>query len=273
MNSLALSLSNPGAMVDELPRFVTLEPVIPVETVSQATLVDIYRMFLRAQAGIPASTYRGDGCPIVFDGDLVRITLDFFAWPSAQDLAFELSSSIGDIGVAEIIELPRERDILFDMTDHHDLDFRALSVNLSWQTPCITVDGVSIAQPPLVIAGHRIALPMELFGVARLVATAWGHKYRLTIEVEKGDNRLTGLAPVVTAAWQDAEGKTETEQLELALPPCVEFALALCDGDLGNTYCSNRQRSINAYFSSCTSKLIAVIPGPDPESYCSDIAV
>lgn len=272
MNSLALSLSSSAAAVDNQPRFVTLEPVIPVETVSQATLVDIYRMFLRAQAGIPASTYREDGCPIVFDGDFVRITLDFFAWPSAQALAFELGASIGEIGTAEIVEVERERDILFDLKNYYDLDFLALSASLFWQTPCYTSAGLQVANPPLVLGGSRIALPQDLFGVARLQAVAWGHKYRLTIVVEKGDNRLTGLEPVVTAAWKDADGKTETEQLELTLPPCVEFALALCDGDLSNTYCSHRQRLINAYYSTCTGKVIAVIPGSDPESYCSDIA-
>lgn len=110
-------------------------------------------------------------------------------------------------------------------------------------------------------------LPVELFGVARLQAQAWGHKYQLTFTVDKGDNRLTELAPVITAVWPGGD-----QQLELPVPPCVAFALALCDGDIGNTYCSHGRRGVIAYYSTCTGKVITVVPGPDPESYCSDIA-
>lgn len=270
--TLSTQLSPASSVSSAGLAFVTMEAVAPAEQVNSAALYDIYRMFLRAQAGIPASTYKGNGCPIEFDGDLVRIELEFYAWPSAQDLRFELAASIGDIGTPEIIELPRERDIVFGMTDHHDLDFLPLSASLSWQTPCYTKDWVTVGLPRLVLEDSRIMLPQELFGVARLQADAWGHKYSLTITVDKGDNRLTGLVPVITAVWQDSNGVAGSAQLELQLPPCVEFALSLCDGDLGNTYCSHAKRGVNCYYSTCSGKVIAIVPGPDPESYCSDIA-
>lgn len=253
--------------------FVTLEPVVPAEQVSSATLYDIYRMFLRAQDGIPASTYKAYGCPIEFDGDLVRIELEFYAWPSAKDLRFQLAASIGDIGTPEIIELPRERDLVFGMTDQYDLDFLPLAASLSWQTPCYARYWSPVASPQLALENSRILLPQEIFGVARLQADAWGHKYKLTITVDKADNRLTGLVPVITAVWKESNGEAGSAQVELQLPPCVEFALSLCDGDLGNTYCSHVKREMKAYYSICTGDVISVVPGPDPESYCSDIAV
>lgn len=274
MNSLNLFLSSVAASGNEQATFVTLEPAYDVQEASQATLYDIYRMFLRAQAGIPAATYKKEGCPVEFDGDLVRIELSFFAWPSSQDLPFELSCSLEDmatISVPEVVEQGKERDVIFEMTDHYELDFFALAAALSWQSGCYTQEGVGITPPALVLTGSTIAMPQELFGVARLQALAWGHKYTLTITVDKGDSRLAGLLPVLTAAWKNSKGETETEQLELQLPPCVEFALALCAGDLGNTYCSHGKRSMTAYYSTCTAKVITVVPGPDPESYCSDI--
>lgn len=263
------------AAAAESSRFVTLAPVVQAEQVSAAALYDVYRMFLRARSGIPASTYKPDGCPVEFDGDLVRISLDFFAWPSARDLQFELASSvekIAEISVPEIVEEEREQEIIFGLTDHYDLDFLALQASLAWETGCYLSDGSMVSRPHLALDGSRIVLPRELFGVARLQALAWGHRYTLMITVDKGDNRITGLAPVVTASWKNSQGETVTEQLEIPIPPCVEFALSLCDGDLGNSYCSHAKREINAYFSTCTGKVIALIPGPDPEAYCSDIA-
>ncbi|MBU1140876.1 MAG: hypothetical protein KKA76_18020 [Proteobacteria bacterium] len=273
-NSLSVSLTPAAAGTDDVGRFVTLEQVAQPISTEYADLYSIYRMFLRAIDGIPAHIYKPQDCPIGFEGELVHIWLDFYVMPSSMDLKYELSASIGDIGVAEIVELPRERDIVFAMTDFYDLGFFPLAADLAWQTGCYTKDGMEVGNPPLILSGSRITLPQDLFGVARMEALAWAKLHRLHISIDKAGNRVSNLkSPVVTAAWRNSDGEYVTEQLELIVPACVTMALSLCDGDGANTYCSaGNALPVTVYYSTCDGSVVSVRPGADPESWCADVA-
>lgn len=270
-SSLSASLVAPSAPLAD--SFVTLEQVAVPASTSLLQLATLYRLWYRALLdGHSARLYRPAGCPVSFDGGEVTIWLDFYVWPSSMDLRFELSPSIGSIGPAEIVELPRERDIIVELTDRVELDFLPVAEPvLGWQTPCFAVDGSELPAQVLQCNETVILLPQQLFGVARLVATAWGHRYRLTITIEKDDNRVELESPVITAAWRNAGGEYLTNQLELTVPECVQTALGLCGGGRSH-FCAARKQTedlpVNVYYSTCTGEILDIRAGDDPEGYC-----
>lgn len=248
--------------------FVTLkEDKLPNNT-DAVGIYQVYRMFMRAMDGIPAGTYRTEGCPVEFDGDMIHIWLDFYAYPSDPSLVYELSSTIGEINTPETVHEPKEFDALFTLSDTYDLYFYAEQFSLDWQIPCYIKDCEIVDAPDYNLQGHTIALDTPVFSVARVNATAYMKKYRLDINILKGDNRITGLSPVITASWQNAEGETLTEQLTLPLPKCVEFALGMCKGDLGNTWCAIYQPPRIIYYSICDGSVVKVKVA-DPETICA----
>lgn len=259
----------PGAAVAADPSvFVNLYQDEPPRSTRRVSMAGIYRMWLRALDDIAGGLYRPQGCPIEFEGKITRIWFDFYALPSAVDLPYELSASIGSIGPAEIVSLPRQRELVFAMTDHYDLDFCPISATINWQTPCYLPGCITTVPPALRLVDNRIVLSREVFGVAWISARAYARKYRLMIEIERGDNRLTGLAPVITAAWRDTEGTWQTKQLELIVPECVEHALQLCAGDGGVIFCPPQvPLPWVAYYSTCDCSLVDVRP-QDVENWC-----
>ncbi len=269
-NNLQLSL-NPTTQVDPefLEPFVTLENIEEPESYKYIKLVEIYRMWRRIRDGIPASGYRPNNCPIGFDGDFIRIWLDFYVMPSTPDLEFSLNTTIGEISDPKIIDLPRELDILFGLTDHYDLNFYPTSSSLFWQTGCWDINCESVAPPPLTQIDYRISIGRDLFGVARFGGTAYCEERRLNIVLEKGDNAISGFQPVVTASWRNLKGGLETKQLDIYVPDCVRYALELCEGEGGDTYCKGGDPApISLYVSACDGSLLDSRPGEDTEGWC-----
>lgn len=272
-NSLSTTLAAASAVTDN--SFVTLEqPAAPVST-DLLRIETLYRMWYRAILdGHSAQLLRPAGCPVSFFDGAAIVELDFYALPSSADLRFELGSSIGTIGPAQIVELPRARDLIVPLVDTVELDFLPVSdPQLFWQTPCYAADGSELAEQELRVIGTTIRFAQQLFGVARMAATAWGHKHRLTVVIDKGDNRITLEPPVITVAWRNTAGETVTSQLELQVPECVQAALAICDGDgqSRSSFCAQKQdeiSTVNVYYSTCTGEILSIRNGSDPEGFC-----
>lgn len=271
-NSLTASLAASAASSDS--NFVTMEQAEVPTTTSLLQLATLYRLWYRALLdGHSARLYRPAGCPVSFEDGAVTIWLDFYVWPSSKDLRVELASSIGTIGPAEIVELPRERDIIVELTDRVDLEFLPVFLPvMTWQTPCFTADGSELEPPELQCLETAIILPQELFGVARMTATVWGYKYRLAINLDKSDNRVELEPPVITAVWRNGSGEYQARQLELTVPDCVQTALGLCGGGRSH-FCGARKHTedipVNVYYSTCSGEILAIRPGEDPEGFCS----
>jgi len=279
VSNLSLNLTPAsGAASTGLAPFVNLEQIGAPRWQRQVTIPDIYRMWFRALSDIAAGHYKASGCPVSFQrrekkntetGETetvmyADIWLDFYALPSAEDLDYELSTNIGEIGTPEIVELPRERDIVFEMVDYYDLDFLPLSGGLEWDSACYIEDGATIPRPPLQLNSPRIVLPEKLFGVARLTAVGYARKYRLNISLEKGSASITNLEPIITAAWAGG-----TRQLELVVPECVRHALKLCSGDIGSFCVDDQVPQTIVYVSGCDGSTLDVRLD-DPESWCKE---
>ena len=251
--------------------FVTLEQEdIPPEQ-KYIARADIYRMFQRAIDGLSAHKYKPGDCPVIFDGDFVKFWYDFYAMPSSKDLAYGISVSIGEIGEIKVEELTRGEDIIFEMTDNYQLDFLPTIADLQWQTGCWKRGGEEVPPPELNIDGTLIDIGQELFGVARFVGKAFARKYRLNVVIEKGDNAISGIDPVVIASWYGVDG-VETEELQLETPECVKFALSLCDGDAGDYWCDNSKPTWPVlYYSTCDGSIITTREGEDVEGWCGEI--
>ncbi len=262
--SLQLVPRSGTASGDAVKPFVTLEPVPKHLSQSYITIAEIYRLWQRALSGIAAGSYKPANCPIEFEDNLVRVWFDFYVLPSSMELGFALSPSIGEIDTPEIIDLDRERDIVFEMQDYCDLDFLPLSASLAWDTRCYIDDCNVVPSPQPEMHGSRITVSQPLFGVARLEAVAWCKKYRLLIELEKDDTRITLDDPVITCVWSGGE-----QQLTLAVPDCVKHALALCDGDFGTTFCGDGpEPPTTVYIDGCDGESTLGVKRGDPESWC-----
>lgn len=272
--STSLTLTSNKPTTEDPAIFVTLEQDEPPDTQKHLSIKDLYRMWMRAIDGLSAQKYRPQDCPIMFDGDTVKIYFEFFAMPSSKDLEYDLSASVGEIGDAKIETLPRDQDIIFPMSDYYQLDFLPIALDLSWQTGCWKPGCVEVDPPDLEINGTLIELSEVVFGVARLAGTAYAEKYILTIELEKGDNRIKGLEPVIIASWIGADGKTETEELQIEVPACVTFALEMCDGEGGTIHCDNSEPAWPVlYYSVCDGSLVTILEGEDVEGWCDEVDV
>lgn len=274
-NTISLSLSPSSAVGSSgLANFVGLEQVAAPLEQQYVSIAAVYRMWLRALSGFPAGLYRPQGCPLEFSSEGVAHTwLDFYALPSHPDLQFTLSSNIGDISTAIVTSLPRQRDIIFEMSDFAVLDFYINSATLHWDTPCYLPDGGTTPAPQPTIDETSIRLPQAVFGVARLNAVAYALRYRLDIYIEKGENRITNLEPIITAAWTGTDGKTQTEQLSLEVPDCVKHGLELCDGDLLRCiHYKLKYPPPTIHVSTCDGSVLRIRRG-DPEEWCVQVGI
>ena len=201
----------PTTIVDPelLEPFVHLENIEEPEYYKYITLAEIYRLWQRMRDGYSAQGYRPNDCPVYFEEGFIYIELSFYALPSTPELEYDLSVTIGDISDPEVIALERELDILFPLDDHYDLEFYPNTTELEWNTGCWNFFCEEVDPPDIEQIDYRLYIGEKLFGVARFDGTAYCREYKLNLVLEKGDNRITGLQPVITASWRNLEGKTD----------------------------------------------------------------
>lgn len=288
--------------------WVRLEQVVPPKLSYYASVKDIYKMWNAAATGKSAQTMRPVGCPVEFDGTDIRVYLGFYAWPSSPDLQYSLSAAIGTIGPEQVIRKQREFSLFVANSDRIDLPYYMENLQIEWETPTYGRYGDEIPNPGITNNGNWLAFSASVFGAIRVVGDAVGGYYcseivmskplteeeisaeeiQEQIEEELADGRvmisprpttrlngykIENLENTITASWVDTDGKTDTDQLRLEIPPCVEDALAFCP-DMYKTIVllcqeiSTRQ----VYYSTCDEDtIIAIWDGVDPISYCRDI--
>lgn len=211
-------------------------------------------------------------------GPVVRVSLDFYVWPSRLDLPYQLTVPFGEVSEAEEVQLHRSFDVIFRNQDAQELGF--VFAGEFWpEMPFFAGEGSELPATEITLAGSRVTLSAPCTTVLRATGIATGYRHRLVMELGKGlaapdeDPELTpaqasevyavtGLRNQLTASWVDEHGETRAETMTMELPRCVEDLLAVCkDGRLlGVVGCLNRScnggDTLKVYYSTCTGEVI-----------------
>jgi len=264
-NSLSSTIALPSTSAsDDMQNGVLLEQInLPPDAIN---LSDIYKMWLGALAGVPASHYKNIDCPLSFADGIATVWFDFIAYPVPGALDYKLSPSIGTIEGPDIVDVPKSHDIIYQMKNVYDLEYSPLSYMDDWQTKCYFQGGGVKDSQQITRVNNVLTVARPCFAVIRIDSIALAHKYRLTIEFEKNDNRINGLSPVITASWVN-EAKTATKQLNLVVPKCVEFGLSLCAGDFNDRICQPNGGKPFVFYSVCDASYLGTRKN-NKESWC-----
>ena len=276
---------------------------MPKENAEYASLRDLHDMWIAASTGQSAQLMRPSTCPVEFENDIIRVMLGFYTWPSSPDLPFSLSPAMGVISAGQKIEKVKEFSVFVNNQDSFALEYYMTEISTYWETPTFDRDGGDIPAPVVTIDGNYLRFSTEVFGAIRIKGIAIGFHHVVTMELEKGvdqepsaetepaetpfdeDDIITGLPEywdwnspkienlenTITATWVDGE-ESETEQLRLELPLCVEELLKMCP----NAYTSltaicNEISTLTVEYNACTGAVIRVYFGKDPWRYCTII--
>ena len=223
--------------------------VLPIDYVEQATsqpwvkleqmpvpesslnLTDLSRMLTLVRAGVSAHAYRQPNCPCsVYEGT-VEVPLEFYAWPSAPGLPYELQAAQGALVAAVPAFLEREFSVVIDFQREIDLPFYADFLSWAWaDMPCFDRMGNEVPRPHVAITSTRVYVGAEVLGVLRIKCVAVGHLHTLLLTYPKTvGERVRTNAPQVVATW----GASLKHALSLDLPGCVVDLLETCeDGEL-----------------------------------------
>lgn len=248
---ITLSYSGDAASGNE-PRILLEQKPVPA---GQLSLTDLTNMLALVRSGISARSYIADSCPATIVGGLVLVPLTLFVWPSMPDLDYTLTAALPawtTIGEAVAFEQERDFDLIVPAASAIDLPCLAASLELTWQTPAITKNGVVIDPPaisgydtaldqwgPITASNgpiNRIRLEREVFGVLRVRCRALGYRHAINLAIPKdGEHKLTDIEESITAAWQLSDGGTDTVTHDLALPSCVSSLLEACESEPNRT--------------------------------------
>lgn len=283
--------------------WVRLEQILPAKTARYANLADVYQAWTYAATGKSNRAVRPRGCPVEFDGSIVRFFIGFYAWPSNPELPYQLTSTLGEVGPQQLARLPREFSAFANNTRIIDLECWMEDVTVAWETPVWDRYGSRIAVPKITNHSTYLEFDRECFGALRIKGRAVGGYHVLTVEIDKeiwdepeaprpeqqqGDitfinqlyhnttnsNKIGRIEPVITATWQAAENIAAADQLKLEVPQCVLDVLAYCPGN--PLYLLNWCETISktqVYYSACDGAILKVCNGLDPHKYCSQIAL
>jgi len=301
-SSLIINYSSTPSLSEDA-KWVKLEQIMPSEIMTYASLKDLHEMWLSSSTGTSSRSLRSTTCPVEFIGSSIRIRLGFYAWPSIVEFPFTLSSSMGAIDSGQKVQQYKQFSMFIENRNEVDLPYSMSDVVTVWETPTFNRDGGEIPQPTFELVNNNVLkFSNEVFGAVRVVGWATGFHHTVTMElskpveeIEKPDDysiypddvivwgipptktvfnapKIENLETTITATWQDGED-TETEQLRLEIPPCVEALLAMCpDMYQTITLLCDKISTKQVYYNACTGKVLYVIDGVNPNKYCVDIS-
>jgi hypothetical protein len=238
-----------------------------------AGLSDLTAMWYYVISGLSAHLYRASSCPATISADgVVTVPLDFYVFPSALDLSYRLSAGLGVIGPGVYDEAEKEFDLVFDQQQSRELGYLAAGIQYDFQTEAYNEMGRQIARPQVSYADGLVDLSVACTCVLRIRCRAQGYRHRITMsltkfepgEGEDGQINYTGykienLQNTIQAIWL-SRGELQSEDLPLAIPPCVEDYLALCeDGSLKGAFGHLDDPRWLLFYSTCTGNELGVV--------------
>lgn len=226
-------------------------------------LKDLARMLTLVRSGVSAHAYRQPSCPCSIYEGTVEVPLEFYAWPSAPGLPYELQAPQGDLVLFEAVFIEREFSVVIAFNKEIDLPFYADALSWAWaDMPCFDRMGNEVARPHVVVTATRVYVAAEVLGAIRIQCVAVGHRHTLLLTYQKTIGaKVSSNTPQVSATW----GKDLTKTLSLSLPGCVSDLLASCDdGTLvaeaanGGEVQQDSEKVAILYYNTCTGKAFPV---------------
>ena len=243
-----------------------------------------------------------------FEGETVRIFLEFYVWPSELATPYTLRLAMGRLDTdhgAQRVDRLKEFSIFIDNETEHELKYYMRDIESAlWETPTFDRYGAEIEPPTMeVINGNTIKFSTEVFGCLRLRGWVAGFKYRIIMEISKpvdtdpqgvqpaappGDENvhLIGALPeywnwnapiienlenVLTAVWM-SDGEEQAVELRLEIPECVEALLKMCPNFYKTIVLLCQEVStLRIFYNACTGELLRAVPGKDPQSFCTPL--
>lgn len=238
----------------------------------QAGVDDLTQMWYFVLAGLSARYYRASACPASIDSDgIVTVPLSFYVFPSALDLQYEISASLGTIGQPVYEEVEREFDLVFDQQTERELGYAAKDISYEFLTPAYNEYGQPIARPTVTFADGKATLSAACFCVLRVRCLAMGYNYPLTLTLQKYEQdetedgemvwegySIANIESTVQAVWLSNDELQSTE-LDIEIPECVSDYLATCDdGELEGQIGHQGGKRHLLFYSTCTGHKLGV---------------
>ena len=188
MNDQSLSIAYvpaPAKSAADGP-WLTLEQEYIPETSQNATLADITAMWHIAMTGDSAFNYIAAHCPVSIRNGVVTVYLGVYIYPSAQDLAYNISISTGIFKAMRLKTLQKNFDLLIPQSDSVSLDFVPEDdLTYEWETEAYNAFGEQIPKPEITIKKNVVTLSESCFGVLRCKCTTIAQYYPIEISVVK----------------------------------------------------------------------------------------
>lgn len=183
--------------------FCRMEQVYKESVRDAADNNDISQMIATARSGKSAYNYIYDVCPYVtVIGTVLEVKLDFFVWPSDMDLKYTMITGVGTIGNKKIIKEHRAFDVPFQSSSTASFNY-LFSGQVSKEMPVFSVRGESLSEIPIEKHDTYLSYPVAITSVFRASGTVEGHRYTLTMELDKApDGPTTTLIPSYSTILQ-----------------------------------------------------------------------
>lgn len=281
--SMITSFINRGTSVLDssgLEEWAKLEQADIPKAAETATLKDAFAMVGYAKNGRSARDYIMDSCPYAkITKGLVTIEMDFYVWPSALDLPYWLTTSVGEISKGALFRRDRSFDVIFNSQQSVDIGF-LFDGDFAQEMPFFDNQGHKLdPQPTVSIEGTNVVLSAAATGVLRATVTAKGYLHTLTIKVSEtpvtktdattgdsvtlGGYDLDNLSATIMVVWgncghEDYECiESHRDILAMVIPACVGDLLNACDGNQSSTLTVNDDdRKYVVYFSACNGEIL-----------------
>lgn len=226
---------------------------------------DIYQMWLLAKSGISARTFSPRDCDVKFNSEEIIFRIYFYVFPSEEGLPYDLDATLGDVSGGIVQESNREFGVFFDSSQQVTLSKVYEDVEFDYRSPCFNEYGEEIDIPEINVDKKSMYVdeqPIFLVAKATGVEKGFKHYVETTLPLYNDDGeklKYEDIHCTITATWMN-NGVVENEQLELEIPDCVAFALAMCKGQ-PNLICYDCDGLYYyIYFSTCTGKVVSVVP-------------
>lgn len=214
------------------------------ETAQQVSYDDLAAMYYMALAKVSARLYESQSCPVSMGGGVIEVPVPFYIFPSSLELAYQLSSGVGEVDRGIATQVWREFDLIVDNESEVDLGFLAETVE--WIPLTGYYDHLSrpLRQAPTIThQGGKLLIEPACFCILRVKCLALGFAHTLTMQLDKFEEKtnadgelnwsgykLDNLQSVVQATWFE-NGELQSTSKKLAIPPCVKDFLSFCPDD------------------------------------------
>ena len=202
----------------------------------------------------------------IVDG-VITVTLAFYVWPSDMDLEYGVTVTKGEHGgsaeltTEEVINYHRSFDVIFDGSSYVELPYN-FTGDITPSMPAYTPTGKA-SHATFEIVDSTVEASESVHTVFRADGTAHGYRHTVELTFSKYDadaeQRINNVNCEVTLTYQNEDGETEVEILQLDVPKCASDLLEWCESDKPTGCPDNncdREPTLKVWYSTCEDETI-----------------